>query len=244
MSRSLTLLLGLTALLPVAVEAPPDSTRHGETRLQVAGGYGYYAIITRGCQGEILSKIPIHSLDGAIGVDHRFARVPERVGVRGGWTRDRVGDAGSLGTLRNSYVNPFVDAEGPSGSFSLGWVAHRHDFPTTGEQARVQVHHPFNDLSFHLIAGSERRYFAIRWMEGMPIYSDGGYLNVGAGEQPAGSRFSGFLGMAAGGPMEGAGPMLRLGFDVTPRLRLGLTGQTNLTRAGNVGLALEYRFGR
>jgi len=252
MSRSVAVLLGLVAVMPLAVEVPPDSaSRTGETRLRAGAGYGSYAFVSRGCSGEVLSRVPVHALDGSIGVDHRFAKLPLRVGVRGGWTRDRIDSATSVigspvvspgGTVYNRYLNPFIEYDSPGHSVGVGWVAHENEFITAGEGAREQASHPLNDVSFHLRAGSERKYFLASWMEGMPIYSDGGYFTTGIGGRLSERRVSGFIGLAAGGPMEGAGPRAGLDVEVAPGLRVGIKGQTNLSNGANVGLGLEYRF--
>ncbi len=251
MSRSLVGIVAFAGLLPLAVDVPPDSAmRTSETRFRVAGGYSIYSFVVTDCQGRVTDQVPVHAYDGAVAVDHRFARVPIRIGVRGGWTRDHIGsvpadvpDVPQHVTLGNRYANPFFDYETSQGSIGIGWVAHQREFMTSDEQARSQANRPANDFSFHLRAGPDTRYLSISWMEGMPIYSDGGYLNVGVGGRPPNSGVSAFMGLMAGGPIRGAGTMVRVGFGATPALRISVSGQTEFPfyHVGSVSIALEYR---
>ncbi len=255
MSRSLIGIVAFTTLLPLAIEVAPDSAAQptGETRFRVAGGYNYYSLVVTDCMGRVTNHVPVHAYDGAVAVDHLFSGTPIRVGVRGGWTQDRLGGAAPASDLRgveqhvtfhNRYVNPFVDLERPRGGFGIGWIAHDHEFITDDEESWWRTRQPFHDVSLHVRLGPEAGYLGISWMEGMPIYSDGGYLNVGVGGQPAGSRVSAFFGLM-GGPTHGTGVIGRLGFDATPALGMSIRGQTANSggRVGSLSIALEYRVG-
>ena len=254
MNRNLGLMAGLLVAMPLAIEIPAvrdsGSTTGAETRLRVAGGYGYYAFIARDCEGRTVDRVPVHARNGAIALDHRFARVPLRVGVRAGSTRDAIGTPNDstlfIGvptdrTLTNRYVNPFVEFDTPGGDMSFGYVFRRHEFLTADEDARTRSQHPLNNYSLHMRVGRlEHRYFQVSWMEGMPLYSDGGYLTLGIGGPPV-RRMEGFVGVGAGGPMEGAGPLLRASYALRPDLRVQVALHGNEHGAGTVGLAVEYR---
>lgn len=258
MNRHLGLLVGFASVLPLAVEvpAPADSgmARRGETRLRIAGGYGHYAFMARNCEGRVIDQVPVRTKDVGAAVDHRFAGQPVRIGIRAGGTRDEIGrgkdslrfaNVPQNRTLTNRYVNPFIEVDGEDAGFSVGYVFHTDEFPTAGENARNQVDHPANDLSAHLRVGRrDERYFQLSWMEGVPIYSDGGYLTLGVGGTLPARRFEGFIGIGAGGPMEGGGPMLRGSYALTPALRLQLMLHGNTSGAATVGLGAEYRIPR
>src|SRR4249920_663568 len=110
MGRSASLLVGFALALPIAIEAPAgrDSTASGsETRLTAVGGINYYAIIDRGCEGQVIGHHPVHARDGAIALEHRFSS-PFVVGVRGGLLHDEIGDGL---TRENSYWNPYASYE-------------------------------------------------------------------------------------------------------------------------------------
>jgi len=253
MNRSLPLLVGIVALMPIAVDAPPDSSRDsGETRLRAGVGYGYYAFITRDCEGKELSRVGAHSLDGGFAADHRFAGTPVVVGVAGGWTRDDIGPftiyapvSGAPSqisqTVWNRYVNPRVAFESRSFGIGAGWVSHEREFITTGDDPGYLGEHNENDVSAHIrIGATDRKCFTASWMEGVPIYADGSYFNMGfAG--PLSQHVRLFGGLAAGGPLDRPGVLVRLDADVKPWLRAGVRLQGNASNVGNVGLALETR---
>lgn len=259
MNRSLVALAGLVAVMPLAVEVPGTENGApplpGTTRVQVAGGYAYYAFVSRGCEGEVIDRVPAHAADAAVSVDHLIEGTPLRVGVRGGWLRDRIGSSGGgrvysvppENTYWNRYVNPNVEFDQGRGAVGLGWVAHEREFITTGEGAREQSSHPLNDLSAHVRVGSEEKYFLVSWMEGMPVATDGGYLAIGAGGRLAARRLAGFVGMGAGGPLEGAGPMVRVDVEVADGLHAGIRlrmGLSDGASTGSAALGLEYRRAR
>jgi hypothetical protein len=245
----------LAAVMPLAMEAPrefetfPDSL--GQTRVRLAGGAGTYAFVVRGCEGQVIGTLPVHYRDAGVSLDHRFAGSPIRVGVRAGMLHDEIGGAsGSVfglqeGTTTNRYVNPNFEIDRGNGAVSLGWVVHERDFITTGEGAREQPDHPLNDLSASVRFGRpEGRYFAVRWMESVPLYSEGGYLTMGLGGSPQpGLELS--VGMSAGGPFEGAGLFARGAKVWESGLGVTAAGRTGLSEPAAVGatLGIEYRTG-
>jgi hypothetical protein len=69
MNRSAFMLASLVAITPFAVEAPDSlgtsGTLPGETSVRIAGGAGYYAFIARGCEGQQIDHVPVHSGEAA-----------------------------------------------------------------------------------------------------------------------------------------------------------------------------------
>jgi len=262
MSRSRWCLIALSALTPISVQVHTEGdtsatiTMSDGTRVEVYGGAGEYSFISRGCEG-VVSRRPVSFHDVGGGIEQALGKTGLSIGVRGGWMRDDIGrlEGGNSFApatespdstrvvIENRYVNPYITYEKPRGSVGLGWVAHDKEFITAGEGARQEDQHPLNDFSGHLRIGPERHYFAVRWMESVPIYSGGGYLTIGVGGRPANGRLSLYGGMGAGGPYEGAVIMLQAGYPlgnhvtVGARTRLGWSGDRN---ASGVALGVGY----
>jgi hypothetical protein len=251
MSPNRWCLLGLVALMPLTVQVRTNGdsiltvTTSRGTRIEVLGGVGEYAFVTRGCEGKILRTDPVSYREAGGAIEQGLGATGLSVGARGGWMRDDMTLGPALvdpsqpippaqrSVIENGYVNPYVTYERVRGSVGFGWIFHDKDFITSGEGARLQEEHPLNDFSAHLRVGSERRYMAIRWMEGVPLYSSGGYLTIGAGGHPGGGRCALYGGLGAGGPFEGAGIMFRAGYEFPT----GLTASVR-TRFGGSGTRL------
>jgi hypothetical protein len=258
------LLIALTAATPFSIQLHEHGdtlatvTAADGTQIEIAGGTGEYAFITRGCNGEVTSRHPASFREGALRVEQPIGRGGFAVGARAGIVEDDL--AGGDGIVlpatplpgepqpprlvtTNRYVNPYLVFNPPGGSVGAGVVFHEREFPTAGEGAREIPNRPLNDLSAHVRFGSERSYFEARWMEGMPLYSDGGLLTLGLGGRPDGGPWTVFGGLGAGGPYEGAGFAARLGRDVgdwnvSLRSRVGVSGDA---KASGVALGVSYR---
>lgn len=247
--------------LSIRVSAPGDTVapfvvRDG-TRFEVLGGTGEYAFLTRGCEGQVVNTVPATFRDVGGRVEHGIGH-GITLGVRGGAVHDDIAGTpepapvptrsgpipGTRNVANNVYVNPYFTYEKTTGSVGFGWVAHRREFVTADERARMFSKHPMNDFSAHLRIGRGGHYFAIRWMEGVPLASSGGYLNIGVGEQPAGRRLAIYGGMGTGGPYEGAGLMLNStyqfpsGITTSVRTRFGFTSIHNTS-----GVAVGFGYG-
>jgi len=245
-------LIALTLVAPMSIELRAEGdtlatvTAADGTQFEIAGGTGVYAFVSRGCQGEILRRRSAAFRDAAARVQLPLGRSRVRLGMRAGIVRDDIagGDPtpipvfpGAPGPDRivatNRYVNPYLTFDPPGGSVGIGWVAHEREFITAGEGAREQADHPLNDLSAHVRFGGEGHHFEARWMEGMPLYSDGGCLTLGLGGTIGDGPWTIFIGLGAGGPYEGAGLALRggrtwgSGWNVSARSRVGVSGNAN-----------------
>lgn len=248
MNPSRWYLLGFAALTPLSIEVGTNGdsiltvTTPRGTRIEVVGGVGEYGFVTRGCEGQVIRTDPVSYREVGGAIEQGLGTTGLSVGARGGWMHDDM----TLGSstleeppqrlvIENSYVNPYFTYERPRGSVGLGWVFHDKDFITTGERARLQDDHPLNDFSAHVRVGSDRRYLAIRWMEGVPLYSSGGYLTIGAGGHPGGGRWALDGGVGAGGPFEGAGIMVRTSYEfpngliASMRARIGVSSSLPAT---------------
>lgn len=261
MIRQMASLGVITALMPLAVEIPHDSTatEGRATRVRVGAGVGTYAFIARGCQGEVLDEVPARFTDAGVSVEHELPlRTPVVVGVRGGWVRHEIempqnGVSGFYGvplgtTVENTFVNPHVSLEGEAVGLGFGPVFHRGEFITAGEGAREQDDHPLNDVSWHVRFGrTDARRFTVQWMEGVPLSSSGGYLTaLLAGPLEAHPQWTLHGGLGAGGPQEGAGLVLRLERSMPDGVSLDVTGRVGFSGnrfAGGAAVGLTSTFG-
>ncbi len=233
MQLRLCVLGALIAALPVSVDVGPASDslppRRGETRLEVAGGLGEYALITRGCQGQVISEVRNQIDAGALALEHRF---PEDwvVGVRGGvlHTALRPGATTPVWSgleYSTRYVNPYVAYEHRYVGVGGGWVDANVPFPTNTE-SWVEPR-----WSGHLRLGTPAAHVAARWLEDVPLQLGSyGSLEVGVSPHP---RVETSLGLGVLGPYDGA--MLGI------RGRVWVTREAALQiRAGFGGVAQYY----
>jgi len=253
MSRSFPLLIGIVVLMPLAADAPDSGSKGdpGETRLRVGGGVGQYAFIARDCDGAKLSELPVDAVDLGAAAEHRFAGKPLTVGVRGGWTHNEPGTLWErnpdpyapavprAGAFTVSYINPYAALEWRRFGIGAGWIEHDRPLPFgTNDPGTSPQDNPDNGSAHVRIGPRDGVHFQASYLEGVPIYSDGGYFNFGMGFPVSNARL--FVGGTAG-PMDRMGTTVGLDYPLTPALRAGIRGQSNFDGAGNVGLALEYR---
>lgn len=223
MSNARTWSLGaFIALLPVSVEIPAarDSvSRSGETRVTVTRGMGTYAIIDRGCEGQVLRTHP-HTFDEISGeMTHRFANGLS-LGVSGGRVHDQADehitftDYGSyparestfvrVHERENKYVIPRIGWEGRGGGVGVGWIFSEDPygtgfFPTSR-----------GEPTFHIRAGRlDGLHFRISWLETVPLYSSGRFFDMGVGAHP-GRLWDFYAGIVGGGPYDGPGFTLKV----------------------------------
>jgi hypothetical protein len=231
MTRSLVAVTAFALLLPVAVEVPAgrDSSASGaETRLSIGGGVGYYALIERGCEGQILRHTPVNYNDLGVALEHQF-NPPIVIGVRGGRLNDRIGppsDYSTSGTagpyppdyIRNtSYWNPYASLEWRKFGIGGGYMDADKPFVTSGGEFH-------NTFTAHVRIGIvSQKYLLINWMEGVPLYGDGGYFGLGMGFRPH-QNAQGFMGLNVG-PFDGMGVSLKTDIWLSPSTALNLSGR-------------------
>jgi hypothetical protein len=117
--------------LPIGFTPAPDDS--SETNLQLWGGAGQYALITRGCNNEILDKqkIPFSEVNAAL--DYKSAS-PVRMGIHGSYIRSKKeGEQVTYNTPTNMShtqlisteifaVNPFINLEWKKFAFGAGYL--------------------------------------------------------------------------------------------------------------------------
>lgn len=228
--------------LPIGIDVPQDSTFHHRdltgSYAQIAGGAGYYAIMTRGCQGKELTHAPVHAQDMGANLEHAF-RGPLRLGVRGGWLHDEIGEQHVV--RENRYINPHVTIEKHPVSLGAGWVVADRDFIMPGDSLR----HQRITFSGHLRVGDPMtQTFSISWMENVPLYSGGGYLNAGIGGHPR-DDVDLWVGLS-GFPYDGLGVAIKSDWHVSHETSLNLrarVGSVDAQYQNGVSLGVGYRLG-
>lgn len=248
-----TMALGtLLFSLPVVVEVPatPDSGNRdgGETRITLLAGGGRYAIIDRGCDGQVLATHPAHYQEAGGSIEHRFSN-NVALGVRGGaadetmehhyirWDyytfRESVEVARSVS--RKSYVSPFLAMETEQVGMGAGWIWANRDLDRQLSASER--------VTFHLRIGREdRKYFKVSHQENVPLWTGGSVLDMGIGARPH-PRWDLYGGLTGGEPFDGAGLGLQADYRVHPnwsivaRARLGHSGGE---AQSGVALGLSY----
>ncbi len=183
MTGRLALLGVLLATMPLAVDLPAgrDTTAAGRTQVEVAGGHGQFALVSRGCNGQVLNVTHSQLASGALAVEHRF---PEDIviGIRAGSVQTTRHEAsiGFLGldtlppaSYSNPYVNPWIGYDGREGGFGVGWLAADQAFMFSGQGIADRVVLRESHTTWHVRLGDERHRFTLRWMEDLPLESEG-----------------------------------------------------------------------
>ena len=239
-------LLGLfIAALPVSVEVPArnDGAQGHETRVAVAGDISRFALVQRGCEGQVLDVVHGQLKSGAIEVEHEFPN-DLVLGVRGGNVHEEIPTARSYDgppfdarTIErdNHYVNPYVAFETRYAGAGLGWLKADHGFLI----AEYELVHP--DVTGHIRFGDWRRNFAVRWMEDLPLES-AGYLTMETSLPVShNGELTVFTGMV--GPYDGALLGLKGRIWLTPDAALQVRAALGAHSQYTVGAGGSLRFG-
>ncbi|MGH7731779.1 MAG: hypothetical protein ACRENJ_11090 [Candidatus Eiseniibacteriota bacterium] len=244
-----TMALGaMMVSLPVVVEVPASTdSAGGETRVTLVGGVGRYAIIDRGCEGQVLDTHPARFREVGGSIEHRFSN-DLVVGVRGGTVRDTrdfqhtyrdystYPYRDSVVVVRSesemSYVNPFVAVEADRVGAGVGFLSGDPGFRRfrvlRNDFAREPL--PLDQMSFHIRLGRlDKAYFRLSHMESLPLWTGGSALDMGFGARPH-PRWDFYWGIVGGQPFDGPGVGLGAEYRVLPhwalsaRARLGQSG--------------------
>jgi hypothetical protein len=165
----------LTLPVAVAVEVPEDSSL---TQIRVAAGAGSYLSVVRDCEGDVISVGEESFSDLAVSIDHKFGGTPLSVGVGGGFLHDGRFPSGE----GYYYVNPNVGLLW--GRFGLALGA---NYFTDELLDPDDVTRSYSDASEWLpsvgvrIGRASGPYMSAALLSSFPLYSDGGYLELGLG---------------------------------------------------------------
>jgi hypothetical protein len=235
----LALLGVMLASLPLAVDLPADSSRAGQLTVTAAGGGGQFAILSRGCNGNVVRVAHNQLLSGALVVEERL---PGNfvLGVRAGSVRTTMHPGSPVGLVdpyytyvdstftqryANPYVNPYVGYEGRRVGIGAGALMADRPF--------LMSNHGFLDAQYdyqrlhatgHLRLGSEQQHLTLRWMEDVPLESEGHFsadIGVRASPRFEAGAFAGFA-----GPYDGTMLGIRGRVWVTPEAALQIKAST------------------
>jgi hypothetical protein len=192
------------------------------TSIRLGGGVGSYAIVTRGCDGQILTKRMEQFQDVGMEVNHRFARnsggSTVHVGVRGGHLADHRRfqanqyDPGEAGTR---YINPYIAMDEREIGLGIGVLfAQRRLYSNEDPKAKRYA-------TGHLRIGStSTKYFSMSVLENVPLYSGGGFLDAGFGFR-ASPWADVWVGGSFGGTYDSPGMLFKLNLRPHRRWSIG-----------------------
>jgi hypothetical protein len=155
--------LFLFLFFPLVIGVENTNTDSTVTNFKIAGGLGSYAYVTRGCEGQVLSKEKVPFEDAGFSLDHKF-NTPLKIGLRAGYISDR----------QPTYINKFVDRGNyyvnPDLSFESKWIgvgagpffARDVLYGTEGSDWGSTL------PSWHLRFGTQKSYLSIHMLENLP----------------------------------------------------------------------------
>ena len=238
MNSRMVALGAMMVTLPIVVEVPDSTdTARGDTRFTLIGGLGRYAIIDRGCEGEVLRRHPGRFRELGAAIEHRIHQraAPSShvaLGVRVGTIRDHrtyrytIRDYPTYTDRDTTYVvesnhaafNPFVGLEAEKFGVGMGWVTTDRGpapRPTPGDYLSYRSPPVSEPMSFHLRAGSlERTYYRLSHREGLPFWTAGNF-ELGFGSR-ASSRLGLYVGLTSGEPFDRSGLCLQADYRMAP----------------------------
>ena len=227
-------------MLPFVVGVQGNNKDSTVTNIKLAVGTGSYAYITRGCEGQVISKNKVPFKDLGFSLDHKF-KFPVRVGLKGGniWERYSLEEVNlQSGTATNFYINPDISLEWKWFGIGAGLFSAEKDlYWRDMGLAR-------NLPSGHLRLGSPQLYLSAHLMESVPLYSGGGYLNFGLGGQ-ASRRVSYWLGIGVTGPYDNGGFLIKTNIQVKGNWHLDLAGRLGQSQGiseNALSFGINYRF--
>lgn len=230
MNRQWVSVLSIAVVAPLAVDMnarDPDST---VTSLMIAGGAGSYAYVTRGCEGQVLSREQRRFQDAGVALTHRF-NGPVEAGVRATLLR-KVPQY-----EKNTIVwNPNVSVEGRKVGLGFG-------VNLGGGSSYYERDFEISPVSGHIRLGSRRTaYFSTHVFEDVPIVS-GSPVRMGVGFR-GGSLMDGWVGMGTPAPFDKPGLVAKADLHLSRFLDVNLTGRLGGSEglsenAGTVGVTLR-----
>ncbi|MGH7597117.1 MAG: hypothetical protein ACREOI_12245 [bacterium] len=226
--------------------APADSA---QTTVQFFGGVGQYALIRRGCEGEVLEKqgVPFRELSAA--VEHKFA-APVRLGIRSSYIfgKQKV-EAVFYDPTRgyqtitrfvsrdNFAMNPYLDLEWKSFGIGGGYFRARH--PLAGNDNIEGIDSP---ISAYLRFGNRRAvYVSTSFLHHLHFYT-GGYCHLGVGSGKN-SNFDWWLGLGFVGPYDKAGLLFKSDIHLQRHFKLNVLTRLGVSEGiseSAIGLGLTY----
>lgn len=236
--------LGFFFLLPLVVGMQPGQDDTTEMNIKFAAGRGSYSHITRGCEGQALTKQDIPFKDIGLSIDYQF-KPPIQVGLKGGtiWEEYKYGvytyeikiDEMTK-SYTNSYINPNISFEGKRFGVGIGPFFSEKYLPYREDRNWIK-----NSVSWHLRFGKPKLYFSIHMLENVPLYSGGGYINLGLG-MAAGRKTNYWFGLGTSGPYDVTGLVAKANFNLKENWYLDLAGRLSLSEQEyGISIGLNYK---
>lgn len=240
----ITRILSFFAVLPLLIGVENDGKDSTETNLKIAGGLGSYAYVTRGCEGQVLTKDKIPFNDFGFSVDHKF-RSPVKIGLRSGYISDQIPVSSvyyddyksSLFEDRtNFYLNPDFSLEWKGFGIGAGPFFAQKTLDVSEDEKGEETF-----PSGHIRLGTKKLYFSVNVLEDVPLYSGGGYANMGMGFGIKSSTW--WIGLS-GGPYDAAGLVAKTNFKLFRNWHLDLAGRLGSSEGiseNAMSMGLNYR---
>ena len=234
--------LGFFFLLPLVVGMQPNQDDSTEMNIKFAAGRGSYSHITRGCEGQVLSENDIPYKDIGISFDYKLKPIVQ-AGLRGGTIWEEYEYAVYSNGIEfkekaNSYLNPNLSITGKWIGIGVGPFWAKRHLPHRGDRYWVK-----NSVSWHLRVGRPKLYFSIHMLENVPLYSGGGYINLGMGGK-AGRKTNYWFGLGTSGPYDGAGFLAKTNFNLKKSWYLDLAGRLGISEGNiehGISIGLNYK---
>lgn len=233
----------LLGTLPLSIT--PMANDSTSTNVHLVGSLGQYADISRGCEGNVISKdsIPLRELGAAI--DHRGSS-STRLGLNASYlfTEDEIDrfdpaigyHMWELATSEVFALNPYLMLESPKVGLGGGILWSNRSLPDGDTDKRIYP-------SFYLRVGKlDKIYFDLSAFHGLPLITEG-YAKIGLGSR-RNPRFEWWLGTGAG-PYDKLGLIGKSYVQLQPALHLNLfarLGSSEGVLESAAGVGLRYRF--
>jgi hypothetical protein len=227
-------------IMPLQISMPPtDST---ETNLRIIGGYGQYAEVARGCEGNVIDKDEIPFTEIGASLDHKTQR-PIRLGIHADyiWTKEErelegynqyERFAGPWHSKNIFSVNPFITAEWNYFAIGGGYV-------WSSKQIIDENHFASGYIR---IGNMSSVYFDASLFHTPSIYTEGVVkLGLGSNSNP---DFNWWFGLGGIKPHDKAGIIwksnirLQKNLFLNPLVRLGISEGISESA---IGFGLTYR---
>ena len=238
-------------VMPMAVGVHlPHERGKDVTSVNLSGGIGSYMVIFRNCDGTATSEHREEFVDVGGAISHRFGEGVE-LGLRGGYLNDhRVslpvpvygGGSDNLGQ-GVYYVNPHIAFEDEGIGAGIGVLLTDHSlysgsfYEDNGKSAYPTA---------HLRVGNENKaYFATSLFENVPLYSGGGYFDIGVGVTHVPNKLGVFAGLSVGGPYDSGGLIVKTKFRPDPSFSMNANVRLGAAEGNTeygLGLGVTYHF--
>jgi len=243
--RKISRIVCLFVITPLVIGMEATNRDSSETSLRIAGGVGSYAHISRGCEGEVLSKEKVPFKDAGFSVDHKF-KASVKLGLRGGYISenqlryDYTFPPPDNKHIDNFYLNPNFSFESEKFGIGVGpFIADKNLYSREGENWG-------NILpSAHVRLGTKKLYLSANLLENVPLYSGGGYLDFGVGTSVKSSSF--WVGLNPEGPYDSWGLVVKTDFKFHENWSVGLNGRLGTAEGiseSAISVGLGYRLTR